>query len=245
MHPAKEKESIQWVLMHGILNGKLPFVVCVSSVPGVMKWLWHFISDSCLDGSGNRVHVVQIHCRNVTLYCGHSSIKHTQRILHESSRLLFKRGLAVATIYDLILSVLSTCAFLLFAVKAEFTSPTRRRVLKSSCVSLSCIQTDLSHAASRTKSFSSERTNTSLVTQSGRVLCAVVSQKCSAPLKTTLLSCNSPLTLSHLSPSELWSILLSRESGSVPADFGKDGLLRVRTLINEGKQVKNVAQLHS
>lgn len=52
MHPAEKKENIQWVLMHGIIILKLPFVVCVSSGLGVMKWLWHFISDSCEDDKG-------------------------------------------------------------------------------------------------------------------------------------------------------------------------------------------------
>lgn len=65
MHPAKKKENIQRVLMHGILNLKPPFVVCVSSGPGVMKWLWHFISDSCGDKRPDHVQTDPFHCRNV------------------------------------------------------------------------------------------------------------------------------------------------------------------------------------
>jgi len=48
MHLAKN-ENTQQALMRSIIILKLPFVVCVSSVQGVMKWLWHFIRDSCGD----------------------------------------------------------------------------------------------------------------------------------------------------------------------------------------------------
>ncbi len=89
MHPVKKKGNIQWVLMRYIIILKLPFVVCVSSGPSVMKWLWHFISDSCEDERGNRwfsfiteqlfMWVQQIHsqmnnwlCMNVTVTLKHS-----------------------------------------------------------------------------------------------------------------------------------------------------------------------------
>lgn len=93
MHPAKKKENIQWALMRCIIILKLPFVVCVSSGLGVMKWLWHFISDSCEDDKG-------IVCRwfgfitgtseqffiwcslrlTATLFCRSSAIKWTQNL---------------------------------------------------------------------------------------------------------------------------------------------------------------------
>lgn len=65
MHLVKKKGNIQRVLMRGIIILKLAFVVGVSSGPGVMKWLWHRVSDSCGDERGNRVQTVQIHYSDV------------------------------------------------------------------------------------------------------------------------------------------------------------------------------------